>query len=132
QQLLNQSGKALNGADILLLGVTYKADIADQRESPARPLARRLRRLGANLTYHDPYVATWQIDDQAVPHAGPDLAGALEAADLAIVVADHADYDPELLARHARRLFDTRGLTRSAAAALPGSTAAAHETIELL
>ncbi|MGH3389198.1 MAG: nucleotide sugar dehydrogenase, partial [Actinomadura sp.] len=42
QQLLNQSGKALNGADILLLGVTYKADIADQRESPARPLARRL------------------------------------------------------------------------------------------
>jgi nucleotide sugar dehydrogenase len=130
QALLNHAGKPLNHANILLLGVTYKADIADQRESPAKPIAKRLHHHGANLTYHDPHITTWTIDDKPVPHAGSDLAGALERADVAIVLADHSDYDPDMLARHARLLFDTRGHTRS----LPGhdTTAAAHETIELL
>ncbi|MBO2455958.1 nucleotide sugar dehydrogenase, partial [Actinomadura barringtoniae] len=63
QQLLNREGRALKGAKVLLLGVTYKADIADQRESPARPVARRLARLGAELSFHDPHVSTWHVDD---------------------------------------------------------------------
>ncbi|MFI6518880.1 nucleotide sugar dehydrogenase [Spirillospora sp. NPDC050679] len=112
QQLLNREGRALKGARVLLLGVTYKADIADQRESPARPVARRLARLGAELSFHDPYVTDWQVDGAPVPHA-PDLAGALRAADLAIVLADHAAYDPAALAEHAPLLFDTRGATRN-------------------
>ncbi|HEV7934132.1 MAG TPA: nucleotide sugar dehydrogenase [Actinomadura sp.] len=122
QQLLNRQGRALKDTRILILGVTYKADIADQRESPARPVARRLRRLGAHLTFHDPYVTTWQVDDEDVPDAGPDLTEALRQADLAIVLADHAAYDPDTLIRHARLLFDTRGRTRG----LP------HESVELL
>ncbi|WP_018653482.1 nucleotide sugar dehydrogenase [Actinomadura flavalba] len=121
QQLLNREGRALKGARVLLLGVTYKPDIADQRESPARPVARRLRRLGAELTYHDPHVPYWTVDDADVPRAD-DLAAALADADLAIVLADHADYDPALLTGHARLLFDTRGRTR----ALP------RPTVELL
>jgi nucleotide sugar dehydrogenase len=112
QQLLNREGRALKGANILLLGVTYKADIADQRESPARPVARRLRRLGAQLTFHDPHVTTWQVDGEDVPPADPDLATALRQADLAIVLADHAAYDAVTLTRNARLLFDTRGRTR--------------------
>jgi nucleotide sugar dehydrogenase len=112
QQLLNREGRALKGARILLLGVTYKADIADQRESPARPVARRLLRLGAELTYHDPYVRTWQVDGTAVTRARGDLTEALEAADLAIVLAGHSVYDADTLTRHARLLFDTRGLTK--------------------
>ncbi|MFI0486318.1 nucleotide sugar dehydrogenase [Actinomadura sp. 9N215] len=122
QLLLNREGRALNGSKVLLLGVTYKADIADQRESPARPVARRLARLGADLSFHDPYVEAWDVDGTAIPSAGDDLRAALEAADLAIVLADHAAYDAATLTRHARLLFDTRGRTRNAPA----------ETVELL
>lgn len=114
QLLLNREGRALKGARVLLLGVTYKADIADQRESPARPVARRLARLGADLAFHDPFVESWEVDGTAVPNAGGDLAAALRAADLAIVLADHAAYDAGTLTRHARLLFDTRGRTRDA------------------
>ncbi|MFC5180138.1 nucleotide sugar dehydrogenase [Actinomadura harenae] len=117
QQLLNREGRALKDARVLLLGVTYKADIADQRESPARPVARRLARLGADLAFHDPYVTSWQVDGADVRSAGDDLAAALADADLTIVLADHAAYDPGLLTRNARLLFDTRGRTRAFAGA---------------
>lgn len=122
QQLLNREGRALKGAKVVLLGVTYKADIADQRESPARPVARRLARLGADLSFHDPFIESWQVDGAEIANAGADLPAALEAADLAIVLADHAVYDAETLTRHARLLFDTRGRTRDAQS----------ETVELL
>ncbi|TDD76727.1 nucleotide sugar dehydrogenase [Actinomadura rubrisoli] len=112
QQLLNREGRALKGAKVLLLGVTYKADIADQRESPARPVARRLARLGADLSFHDPYVSDWEVEGAEVRNAGDDLATALEGADLAIVLADHGSYDAATLARHSRLLFDTRGRAR--------------------
>ncbi|MEU5878062.1 nucleotide sugar dehydrogenase [Spirillospora sp. NPDC047279] len=112
QQLLNREGRALKGAKVLLLGVTYKADIADQRESPARPVARRLLALGADLSFHDPYVASWRVDTTDVPRAGADLAAALAGADLAIVLADHRVYEAETLSRHAKLVFDARGRTR--------------------
>lgn len=114
QQLLNREGRALKGARVLLLGVTYKADIADQRESPARPVARRLARLGADLSFHDPFIRSWEVDGTEIPNAGADLAAALAAADLAIVLADHTAYDSGTLTRNARLLFDTRGRTRDA------------------
>ncbi|MFI0357826.1 UDP binding domain-containing protein, partial [Actinomadura sp. 9N407] len=113
QQLLNTHGQALKNAHILLLGVTYKADIADQRETPARPIARRLTRLGAHLTYHDPHVKTWEVDGEPIAPAPEDLAEALASADLAILLTGHAAYVPALLAEHARLLFDARGHTRS-------------------
>jgi UDP-N-acetyl-D-mannosaminuronate dehydrogenase len=95
----------VHGANVLLLGVTYKADIADRRESPATPLARQLLSLGAVVTYHDPYVRDW-----IVPRTD-DLAGAVAAADLVILVQNHRAYDPDHLARLAKRFFDTRGAT---------------------
>ena len=123
QHLLNREGtRAERAPRSLLLGVTYKADIADQRESPARPVARRLRGSGADLSFHDPFIESWQVDGAEIASAGADLPAALEAADLAIVLADHAVYDAETLTRHARLLFDTRGRTRDAQS----------ETVELL
>jgi UDP-N-acetyl-D-mannosaminuronate dehydrogenase len=107
-ELLNHNAQPVNGARVLLLGVTYKRDIADQRESPARPIARKLRARGAQVAYHDPYVAEWQVDGEGVPRAA-DLPAAVAAADLVILLQPHHDYDLAQIARTARLLLDTRG-----------------------
>ena len=107
-ELLNRNAQPVNGARVLLLGVTYKRDIADQRESPARPIARKLRARGAAVAYHDPYVPAWQVDGEAVPRAA-DLPAAVAAADLVILLQPHHDYDLAQIARTARLLLDTRG-----------------------
>jgi UDP-N-acetyl-D-glucosamine dehydrogenase len=112
-ELLNRHAKAVNGAKVLLLGVTYKLDVADQRESPARPLARKLLSRGAVVSYHDPYVPAWQVDEQAIPRA-EDLGAALADADLVILLQVHRSYDPAQLAREARLLLDTRGVVPAA------------------
>ncbi|MGH3375328.1 MAG: UDP-glucose/GDP-mannose dehydrogenase family protein, partial [Actinoallomurus sp.] len=80
---------------------------------PARPVARRLRKMGADLTFHDPHVEDWEVDGVSVPRARV-LYTALAEADLVVVLTDHAEYDAESLIRHARLLFDTRGRTRDA------------------
>jgi nucleotide sugar dehydrogenase len=109
QNLLNQHGKAIHGSSVLLLGVTYKPDIADQRESPAVPLARHLNLLGAHVVYHDPRVTEW---DTGVPvQRASDLATAVSFADLVILVQPHAEYDVASLAASSRLFFDTRGVT---------------------
>jgi UDP-N-acetyl-D-glucosamine dehydrogenase len=108
-ELLNRNAQPLNGARVLLLGVTYKRDIADQRESPARPIARRLRARGAVVSYHDPHVPEWLVDDEAIASAA-DLDAALAEADLAILLQAHSCYDLARLARSARLLLDTRGV----------------------
>ena len=112
-ELLNRHTQAVNGAKVLLLGVTYKRDIADQRESPARPLARKLLARGAQLSYHDPHVPAWTIDGQPVPRA-EDLPAALAGADLVILLQAHHAYDPAQLAQAARLLLDTRGVVPAA------------------
>jgi UDP-N-acetyl-D-glucosamine dehydrogenase len=117
-ELLNRGARPVNGARVLLLGVTYKKDIADQRESPARPIARKLRARGAAVAYHDPYVPSWQVDGQDVPRAA-DLPAAVAAADLVILLQAHQDYDLPGIAATARLLLDTRG-------ALPRTSAASH------
>ncbi|SIO89394.1 nucleotide sugar dehydrogenase [Nocardiopsis sp. JB363] len=113
QELLNDSGLALSRSKVLLLGVTYKADIADQRESPARPVARKLAAKGATLTYHDPHVESWQVDGVDIPRS-TDLEQAMADADLTILLTDHSDYRPKLLDEYARLLLDTRGVLRRA------------------
>src|SRR5215472_11293038 len=115
-ELLNRNAQPVNGARVLLLGVTYKRDIADQRESPARPIARKLRARGAQVSYHDPYVPGWQVDGEAVPRVA-DLHTAVAAADLVILLQAHQDYDLALIARTARLLLDTRGVVPKTAVA---------------
>ncbi|WP_326681943.1 nucleotide sugar dehydrogenase [Streptomyces sp. NBC_01237] len=111
QQLLDSSGTTLSGARVLLLGVTYKADIADQRETSARDVARRLRTLGAEVSYHDPYIRDWEVDGTPVPEA-PDLVDALGRTDLAILLQQHKAFDMAEIEGHAPLLLDTRGSAR--------------------
>jgi nucleotide sugar dehydrogenase len=110
QNLLNAAGKSTSGASVLLLGVTYKPNIADQRESPAVPLARELATLGAVLSYHDPHVLNWCVPGADVARA-EDPEHAVANADLVILVQNHREYDADRLAGMARLFFDTRGVT---------------------
>ncbi|HTU72982.1 MAG TPA: nucleotide sugar dehydrogenase [Trebonia sp.] len=104
-EILNSDAKPLNGARVLLLGVTYKKDIADQRESPARPIARKLLQRGAVLSYHDPYVDDWSVDGKQIPRAESPTA----ESDLTILLQAHSSYDLAGIAARAHLLFDTRG-----------------------
>ena len=114
QNLLNEDSKPLRGSTILLLGVTYKPNIADQRESPAVPLARRLADKGAIVTFHDPHVQEWRaLGDRAT--RADDLDEAVPRADLVVLVQNHRDYDIEALSGAARRFFDTRGVATPSA-----------------
>ena len=108
QNILNEDSKSLRGSTVLLLGVTYKPDIADQRESPAVPLAQQLIAKGASVQYFDAKVADWK----AVPEAtrADDLDAAVAAADLTVLVQNHKSFDVEDLASKAQRFFDTRGV----------------------
>nr|WP_306239534.1 nucleotide sugar dehydrogenase [Ornithinimicrobium cryptoxanthini] len=108
QDLLNEDGKSLKGSTILLLGVTYKPNIADQRESPAVPLARALVAKGATVRFHDPHVQSWGALGDAATRVEDELGGVAEA-DLSVLVQNHREYDVDALAANATRFFDTRG-----------------------
>ncbi|WP_079178769.1 nucleotide sugar dehydrogenase [Streptomyces humi] len=108
QDLLNHEGRALHGSRVLLLGVTYKPDVADQREAPAVPVARLLREREAELSFHDPFVPAWFVDGQAVPRV-TDVMAAARSHDLTVLLQDHSAYDLPALGDEARLLFDTRG-----------------------
>jgi nucleotide sugar dehydrogenase len=114
--LLNEHGKSLRGARVLLLGVTYKADLADQEGAPAREIGTRLIELGAQLGYHDPYVPQWRVLDRPVPRADS-LWEAAADADLTLLLQHHRTYDLQGLAVKAQLLLDTRGATPAGAAA---------------
>jgi nucleotide sugar dehydrogenase len=94
----------------LLLGVTYKADVADVRETPARPVAAGLLAAGVQVHYHDPYVTDFTVDGRPLPRA-TDLRRALAEADVAILLQDHACYARQELGRAPCPLLDTRGRT---------------------
>jgi len=110
QDILNDDSKSLRGSTVLLLGVTYKPNIADQRESPAVPIAKLLLNAGANVQFHDPFINEWDAMKGRVSRAG-DVADAVQSADLTILLQDHSDYDINALAAASQEFFDTRGKT---------------------
>ncbi|MFD7684071.1 nucleotide sugar dehydrogenase [Streptomyces sp. NPDC060187] len=113
--LLNEHGKSARAARVLLLGVTYKADIADQQGSPAHEIAVRLMELGASVSYHDPHVPAWSVLGRPVPRADS-LYEAAADADLTILLQQHRTYDLQGLSVKAQLLLDTRGATPTGAA----------------
>jgi nucleotide sugar dehydrogenase len=108
QNSLNEVAKPLRGSRVLLMGVTYKADISDQRESPAAPIAQKLLDLGAQVIFHDPYVPAWTVNDLNLDRVS-DLEEAVAKADITVLLQRHSDYDLDALGRMAPLLLDTRG-----------------------
>ncbi|MCZ9347063.1 nucleotide sugar dehydrogenase, partial [Streptomyces sp. TRM76130] len=108
--LLNEHGKSARGARVLLLGVTYKADLADQQGAPADEVATRLISMGAAVSYHDPHIPSWTVLDRPVPRADS-LYEAAADADLTILLQQHRTYDLQGLSVKAQLLLDTRGAT---------------------
>jgi UDP-N-acetyl-D-glucosamine dehydrogenase len=105
---LNDAGKAVHDAGVLVLGVSYKNGVGDTRESPALQIIRRLRDLGAEVSYHDPHVAElpeFQLSSVELPTA-------LESADVAAIVTAHPELDYEDVVAKAPLVVDFRGVTR--------------------
>lgn len=109
QDALNADRKAVNGADILLLGVSYKPDVSDQRETPARPLVKLLREMGADVRYNDPHVDEFRVDGDLV-EAVDDLATAVSEADIVVLLQPHRLILEADVLGAARRIFDTSGV----------------------
>lgn len=104
---LNEAGKPVKGSRVLVLGVAYKKDIDDVRESPALDIIELLRQKGAEVRYHDPYVP--RIEHNGYELCGEaDLDAALAAADCVVVVTDHSSYDWSAIRRRAQLIVDTR------------------------
>jgi len=108
-EALNQQGKAVRGATVLVLGVAYKRDIEDIRESPALDIMRLLEGQGAHVLYHDPHVPSFCEDGRefrSVPLTPETVAG----ADCVMVVTDHSSVDYRAIQRRARLVVDTRNV----------------------
>ncbi|MBE0011704.1 nucleotide sugar dehydrogenase [Arthrobacter sp. AET 35A] len=112
QEILNGGMKSVNGASILLLGVTYKADIADQRESPAAEIADGFSKLGARVEYHDPYVEDWSSPEIAVQRTN-DLDESIQHSDVVVLLQNHTVYDTDSIAEQSKAFFDTRGTVKN-------------------
>jgi UDP-N-acetyl-D-glucosamine dehydrogenase len=107
---LNQRGRAVKGARVLVLGLAYKPDIADVRESPSFELIERLSELGARVRYCDPHVPrTWRMRRHDLQMASVELTAAeLEGADCVLISTAHSAFDYGLVAAHAPLVVDTR------------------------
>ena len=111
---LNDERKAMKGSNVLLLGVAYKKDVNDVRESPALSIIDRLRAKGANVRYHDPFVSEVRFDDAHTDVSGEPLNSVpltdeeLRAADCVIIVTDHSEIDYKHVCSLAPLIVDTR------------------------
>ncbi len=90
--------------------MTYKPDIADQRESPATSIGAQLLDKGASVSFHDPYVEQWRLGSSSLPRVA-DLEAAIKDADAVVLLQNHRSYRADDLASIARAFLDTRGVT---------------------
>jgi UDP-N-acetyl-D-glucosamine dehydrogenase len=110
-EALNDKGKKLNGAKILVLGVAYKKDAEDVRESPSLKLIQLLREKGATVSYHDPYIAEIRLSEGSLRSKGLTKEN-LSWADCVVIATDHSCYNMDEVIARSKLVFDTRGMTR--------------------
>jgi UDP-N-acetyl-D-glucosamine dehydrogenase len=106
-EALNQHGKAVKGAKVFVLGAGYKPDVGDIRESPSIRIMQHLRKRGAKVAFHDPWVENVQLNGSNVRRSAL-TTQSVAGADLVAVITPHSSYDLEWVADHARVVFDAR------------------------
>jgi UDP-N-acetyl-D-glucosamine dehydrogenase len=106
-EALNEHEKSVKGADILVLGVAYKPDISDPRESPALDIIELLWQLGANVSYSDPYVASVRIGEHQYASV-PLTQERLKGADCVVIATNHSDFDYRQILDSSTTIVDTR------------------------
>ncbi len=111
-QLLNSRRQCLNGSNILVLGISYKKNIGDIRESPSLTIMQELQKYGARLSYSDPYVPTIQINGHQYSSV-PVTREALQHSDCVIIGTDHAAFDYDLIKEHSPTIFDSRNALKT-------------------
>ncbi len=110
---LNRHRKPVNGSKVLVMGVAYKRDIDDMRESPALAVIENLNKLGADVTYHDPFVPEIHLEASESVMKGIELShDAVVGADCVVIITDHSKIDYGWIAENARLVIDTRNATR--------------------
>jgi UDP-N-acetyl-D-glucosamine dehydrogenase len=114
QDRLNDMGKAVNGSNVLILGMAYKADVSDTRESPALDITHLLLEKGATVSYHDPFVPEVHDEDVTL-RSVPDLIDSLAASDCVVVATNHSAYDWHVVREHSKLVVDTRHDIKGAA-----------------
>ena len=120
-EALNMLGKPLHGADVLLLGVTFKRDVDDARNSPAERIVELLSAAGARVSYNDPYVPAFRVGDDVFCRQSLELKSEplsierVSATDCLVIVAGHSSYDYAWLIEHASLVIDTVNATRGLA-----------------
>jgi len=115
QRCLNQMGKSVKGAKILVMGVSYKKDIMDTRESPALDVIKLLEEEGAKISYNDPHVPEIKWNDSI--HKSHKLTpGLIRKSDLVVVLTDHTLYNYNMVVKNAKAVFDTRNATKKVVA----------------
>ena len=110
-EALNEQRRSLNGATVLLLGVAYKSNVGDVRESPALDIIQALLKQRAVVLYNDEYVPSLKLQNYEL-HSQPLSSGLLQAADCVVIVTDHSYYDVPWIVHEARSIVDTRNTTR--------------------
>ena len=115
EMLNRRTKKAMNGANVLVLGVAYKQDIDDYRESPAIRVIEELEKVGANVTYFDPWVREYKEHGQC-RQSLPELTEEVVAgADLVMITASHTNVDYDFVQKHAKLVFDTKNAAKNVA-----------------
>lgn len=112
---LNRHRKPVNGSKVLVLGVAYKRDIDDVRESPALTILKKLREKGAVIAYSDPYIPTVDVEGEFVIDSVELNSTVLADTDAVVIITDHGDFNYQFIVEHAPLVIDTRNATRQIA-----------------
>jgi UDP-N-acetyl-D-glucosamine dehydrogenase len=108
---LNDDSKSVRGSRVVVLGVAYKRDVNDVRESPALDVLMLLREKGADVVYHDPYIPQVRLEGDTIMDSQPYNAQLLESADCVVIVTDHTKMDYQHILDHSALVVDTRHVT---------------------
>jgi len=111
-RLLNEHSLALNGAKIVILGMAYKKDISDVRESPSLDVVTILKKHGAKVVYNDPYVPLVKFDDGDMTSVKL-TKQLLSTSTCTVILTNHSDYDYEWIVENSNLVFDTRNATKN-------------------